>query len=274
MSYFAPLFGPAVYDRYFQMGQQSARLLVESVQSYLRPELQILDVGTGTGFVAFALAPLLDRGQIVGIDADEAALTLAQYKAQKQGASNITFQEGDALALAFADDSFDMVLANQIPLDQEKVLGEMARVTRPGGLVGVVRPNSPQTQLWQFLHDVATEIAMQGDQKPPEKIVYTRSDPDVIQAIFEQVGLAVIDMQQKGISSSNNFDQFLLSLLSQSQVPYVVSYTHQIDQQDTPAQMKGLLDFLEVGERLFNEQYHHKLVNQCLIAIGRKPQHP
>jgi ubiquinone/menaquinone biosynthesis C-methylase UbiE len=92
--------------------------------------MQILDVGTGTGFVAFALAPLLQRGQIIGIDADENALVLARYKAQEHGLAHLTFQKGDALQLAFADASFDLALANQIPLDQEKVLGEMARVTR------------------------------------------------------------------------------------------------------------------------------------------------
>src|SRR5215217_7514247 len=121
MSYFATFYGPAIYDRYFQVGRQSAQLLVESIQRYLQPEMQILDVGTGTGFVAFALVPLLERGQIIGIDADENALVFAQYKAQKQGLANLTFQKGDALQLAFADNSFDLALANQIPLDQAKV---------------------------------------------------------------------------------------------------------------------------------------------------------
>jgi ubiquinone/menaquinone biosynthesis C-methylase UbiE len=270
MSYFAPFYGPALYDYYYQMGRQSAQLLVESIQRYLHPAMQILDVGTGTGFVAFALAPLLDRGQIVGIDADENALGLAQAKAQTQGLTNLTFQTGDALQLAFADDFFDLALANQIPLDQAKVLGEMARVTRPGGLVGVVRPNSPQGQVWQFFHDIACELARQHGQKPPEKIVYTRSDPSVIQAILHQIGLEVLELTEETVID-HNFDQFVLANLAQQHLPSFVAYTLQIDPQDTLALMKGLRDFLEVGERLFNEQYNRQLKHGCLVAIGRKP---
>src|SRR4051794_35365277 len=107
MSYYTNLHGPAIYDRYFDDGQQSAQRLVQSVQEYLTPNMKVLDVGAGTGCVTFALAPLLERGQIIGIDADENAVLFAQYKAQKRGVPNVTFQKGDALQIGFADNTFD-----------------------------------------------------------------------------------------------------------------------------------------------------------------------
>src|SRR6187401_1566570 len=110
MSFYANLHGPAIYDRYMDAGRQSADCLVQSVQEYLAPDMKILDVGAGTGYVTFALSPMLEHGQITGIDADGNAVIFAQYKAQKLGISNVTFQQGDALQLAFADDSFDIVL--------------------------------------------------------------------------------------------------------------------------------------------------------------------
>jgi len=252
-------------------GRQTAHHLVQSIQSYLTPGMKVLDVGAGTGNVTFALAPLLEHGQIVGIDADENAVVYAQYKAQKQGRPNITFQKGDALLLAFADSSFDMVVANQLPLDQEKVVAELTRVTRPGGIIGVARPNSPKTQLWNFLYDIACEIAGQSGIEPPEKIIYTRSDPAVIQAIFDQVGLEIIAMEEKAFIEGD-LERSLLGLMVEAEFPLVVSYAAQIDENDTTAMIQGYLDFLEAREKVFYEKYNGKVERQCLIAVGRKPQ--
>jgi demethylmenaquinone methyltransferase/2-methoxy-6-polyprenyl-1,4-benzoquinol methylase len=104
------------------------------------PGSQALDVATGTGDLAIALR---ERGaDVVGVDFAEKMLEIARRKAPE-----IDFRTGNALALEFADDSFDAATVgfgarNFSDLDQG--LREMARVVRPGGRLVVLEITTPQ----------------------------------------------------------------------------------------------------------------------------------
>lgn len=71
----------------------------------------ILDVGTGTGRAALLMA----RGgaKVVGVDASEEMLAVAQQRAREQGAT-VTFKVGDAHKLEFADRSFDVAISLRV----------------------------------------------------------------------------------------------------------------------------------------------------------------
>lgn len=91
-----------------------------------------LDVGCGTGALAYALAPLV--GDVVGIDAS------AEYVAAARGDApdGCTFVEGDAAALPFPYGDFDLVGCVRVlhhVRRPEVVVSELARVTRPGGRI-------------------------------------------------------------------------------------------------------------------------------------------
>ncbi len=84
----------------------------------------VLDVGTGTGEGALAVAERFPEAQLVGVDLSESMLERARAKLP-----TARFQQADASALPFADASFDLVThANMIPF-----FDEVARVLRPGG---------------------------------------------------------------------------------------------------------------------------------------------
>jgi len=90
----------------------------------------ILDVGTGTGRAAIALAR---RGAIVtGVDASQEMLAVARTRAVEQQAE-VTFVHGDAHGLAFDDRSFDAVVCLRVLMhtpDWRQSLGELCRVAR------------------------------------------------------------------------------------------------------------------------------------------------
>jgi ubiquinone/menaquinone biosynthesis C-methylase UbiE len=96
---------------------------------------RVLDVGTGTGSLAFAVEAATTSGEIVGIDPSEGFITSAKKNAKSGRAK---FDVGDAQALQFKDASFDQTMAllvmNFTP-DHNKAIAEMRRVTRPQGLV-------------------------------------------------------------------------------------------------------------------------------------------
>ena len=68
---------------------------------------KVLDVATGCGFCAFALAPRVEK--VIGVDLTPAMLSQASRLAERRGLTNIEFQEGDAEALPFPDDHFDII---------------------------------------------------------------------------------------------------------------------------------------------------------------------
>ena len=124
--------------------RQDARAarLAEEVRDFVRPrgDERALDVGTGAGALAFALAPLVR--EVVGLDPVPELLELARARTLP----NTEFVEGDGAALPFQDDSFDLAgtLRTLHHVAQAKrVVAELVRVTRRGGHVLVVDQLAP-----------------------------------------------------------------------------------------------------------------------------------
>ena len=120
---------------------RAARLAAE-VRDFLQAEgdERALDVGTGAGALAFALAPLVR--EVVGLDPVPELLELARARAL----ANTEFIQGDGTALPFPDASFDLTgtLRTLHHVAQpERIVAELARVTRPGGHVLVVDQLAP-----------------------------------------------------------------------------------------------------------------------------------
>ena len=106
---------------------------------------RVLDVGTGTGHTALAFAPHV--AEVVGVDFTAAMLDEARRLAEEQGAGNARFDEGDALALPYEDDSFDLVTCRVCAhhfTDAARSVREVARVLRPGGTFLLVDSISPE----------------------------------------------------------------------------------------------------------------------------------
>ncbi len=95
----------------------------------------VLDVGCGDGSTLLAAAEA--GAHVTGLDRSARMLESAQARAAERGLT-LDLHEGDAAALPFADASFDLVFAVTMLCfveDPSRVLGELARVTRPGGRV-------------------------------------------------------------------------------------------------------------------------------------------
>jgi SAM-dependent methyltransferase len=95
----------------------------------------VLDVGSGTGSLAYALSARIARGTIQGIDFSPAFVA---YATAKNSDPRILFRVGDACALPFGDRTFDRVLSllvlHFVP-QTELAASEMRRVARPGATV-------------------------------------------------------------------------------------------------------------------------------------------
>jgi SAM-dependent methyltransferase len=102
--------------------------------------MKLLDCGCGVGTITLDLAEIVAPAQVVGIDRDESQLALARSLAEQRGITNVTFEVGNVYELAYADASFDAVLAHTLLIhlsDQVRALREMRRVLTPNGIVAV-----------------------------------------------------------------------------------------------------------------------------------------
>jgi demethylmenaquinone methyltransferase/2-methoxy-6-polyprenyl-1,4-benzoquinol methylase len=112
-----------------------------------KPGDSVLDCATGTGDLALVFKRKVGpSGRVVGTDFCPEMLQSAPAKAQKEGLQ-VEFQVADAMALPFADATFDVAsIAFGIRNvdDPVKCLKEMARVVKPGGRVVVLEFGQPQ----------------------------------------------------------------------------------------------------------------------------------
>lgn len=111
-----------------------AATLIE--QAALQPGERVLDVACGTGVVARQAAQHVGpTGTVIGLDLHAGRLAVARSLPEVPGAS-IEWQEGNALALPFSDETFDVVLCQQglqFFSDRPAALREMHRVLLPWG---------------------------------------------------------------------------------------------------------------------------------------------
>lgn len=124
---------------YAQVGNRLvlvSELLCEAVD--LHGGEKVLDVATGSGNAALAAARRF--ADVVGIDFVPSMLVKARARAAVDGL-DVDFRDGDAEAIPFFDESFDVVLSAcgaMFAPDHEKVASELLRVCRRGGRIGMV----------------------------------------------------------------------------------------------------------------------------------------
>ncbi|KAK4240080.1 methyltransferase [Achaetomium macrosporum] len=139
----------------WRTAENSAAYLLPHLQRAVQanPNLQLLDVGAGSGTISASLAKyLLPEGHVLATDISDSILARAKAHAESQGLGvpkNISFQKADVHALPFADGAFDVVHAHQVlchlasPVD---AIREMLRVTRPGG--GLLALRESDMRMW------------------------------------------------------------------------------------------------------------------------------
>ena len=99
---------------------------------------RVLDVGCGTGFLALRFAELGHTA--TGIDLSPQMIDQARRNAER-AAQQIDFRVGDAAALDFADETYDLVVARHVIWnlpDPERGVSEWLRVLRPGGRLALI----------------------------------------------------------------------------------------------------------------------------------------
>jgi SAM-dependent methyltransferase len=159
-----------------QHAEQQVEMVRGQLRSFVAPtgEERAIDVGTGAGTLALALAPLVR--EVVGVDVVPELLERARSSAP----ANVTFVEGDATKLPFESGSFDLSCSRRTLhhiARPELAVAELARVTAPGGRVFVDDQIAPVDPL------AALELDRFERARDPS---HTRTLPDIdLRHLFE-----------------------------------------------------------------------------------------
>lgn len=131
---FARIFGlaAAFYDEWTNLPGYGEPL-DEALSELPSVPARILDLATGTGYVARRLKRTYPQGEVIGVDVAPNMVAMAKHDAVAEGL-DIHFEVADNSALPFDDESFDLVvIQNAFPF-----LDEMSRVLSPGGTLLIV----------------------------------------------------------------------------------------------------------------------------------------
>lgn len=155
----------------------------------LPPGLRWLDVGCGTGALSAAILDQCAPASVSAIEPSQGFLKAAQ---QRLG-SRVTFQQGGAAELAYADASFDVTVSGLVLnfiADGRAGLAAMRRVTRPGGCIaGYVWDYSGKMELMRYFWDAAVELDPAAGGLD-EGVRFPLCRPGALADLFERAGLA------------------------------------------------------------------------------------
>ncbi len=126
--------------------------------SELAPPQRALDLGTGTGVAAKAVAGRFDSAEVVGVDLSAGMVAEAAARLPPALAGRVAYTVGDASALPFADGAFQLVtLMNMIPF-----FDELARVVTPGGAVVLSFSRGAETPIYVPMERLRRELGRRG----------------------------------------------------------------------------------------------------------------
>jgi SAM-dependent methyltransferase len=122
------------------------------------PPRRALDLGTGTGVGAFAIARRFPDTEVVGADLAERMIEQARKNTPAELASRVRFETADASRLPYDDEEFDLVaLGNMIPF-----FDELARVTANGGRALFAFSGGSQTPIYVPFERLREELERRG----------------------------------------------------------------------------------------------------------------
>ena len=188
------------WDRFFdeQMAFLNHRLVADA---RLRAGMQVLDLGSGTGYPALLGAQTVGpNGSVIGMDLAEQMLAAARRKAKALGLANVTFRTGDATALPFEANSFDAVTSRfclmflpEIP----KAAAEIVRVLKPGSWVVAAVWSSPDKNPYLMIPiNVIKQFLDLPQPDPTAPGIFRLAKPGDLAGMLQQAGFTNLSEEE------------------------------------------------------------------------------
>ena len=204
------------YERY--AGRWSRKVAPEFLR-WLAPVrgLAWADVGCGTGELTSAILAESEPASVCGIDSSEGFVSQARRRIEDQRAR---FEVGDATRLPWRSAAWDVTVSGLVlnfVRDHAAMVQEMARVTRPGGMVAAyVWDYGGGMQMMRHFWDAAVTVSP-NDAKLDQAERFPLCQPGPLQALFEQTPLEAVTVRAIQIPTVfESFDDYWTPFLGKT----------------------------------------------------------
>ena len=123
------------YSRRAVSDEAAYQKKLDKTREYFQPDMEVLEIGCGTGSTAIAHAPFVRH--IRASDLSPRMIEIARDKAKTAGIDNVTFEVSSVEGLDVPDGSIDVVMAHNILHlleDRERAIADIHRMLKPGGV--------------------------------------------------------------------------------------------------------------------------------------------
>jgi SAM-dependent methyltransferase len=191
-----------------QMGRWSCRLAPHFITfTGIRGAVRVLDVGCGTGNLAFALAENSAIQSITGVDF---APAYVDYARRRNTDPRVAFQTADACALPFETGRFDhtlCMLVLQFVPDADRAVREMRRVTRPGGMVAAATWDTRGGLVfYRLFFDTAAQLGPEAVERRARAYTRPMTKPGDLTRAWHAAGLT--DIADDMLTIRMDFESF------------------------------------------------------------------
>ena len=245
----------------------SMRIAEDALQRVgLRPGMRFLDVAAGGGALSIPAARL--GAQVLATDFSAAMVGRLRARAREEGLSNLESRVMDGHHLELEDDTFD-VAGSQFGImlfpDRPRALGELARVTRPGGHALMVVFGPPRNvEAFAFFFG-AMRAALPGFTPPQDSPLFSLRDPGALEGEMTDAGLQDVRVETVSHGMEIQSATHLWDLLT-SAAPPIGTLVANLTEEQRAAVRQALEDLLRrrsgEGPDILNMQVH--------IGIGTK----
>ncbi len=195
--------------------------LLESI--LLRPNLKVLDIGSGLGFPTLELAQRLGpSSQVYALEPWQAAIERMEFKLAQTGIANVTIVEAQAEEMPLDNEAFDLITSNNglnNVADDERVWQECYRVAKPGAQL-VFTENLPETMLefYQAFEATLVELNLGKIVADLKQHIHAKRKPlPETMSLIDRVGFAIQDIQHhrftmRFLDGTTMFNHFLIQI--------------------------------------------------------------
>ena len=203
-------------------------------------DLKILEIGCGPGALAESLHRWYPKAEITAIDRDSNFISFAQDKI-----AGVTFMEGDATRLPFADNSFDVTISNTVQEHVEPCAfwGEQKRVLKPDGVclclsarkglhcqAPCLEMTKEEKEFWENIPEAESELEKYGVCQYPmtEAELPTSMEENGFSDVT--TGYAVVDLTPDARKYSSQMAELMIEAKRQNDLEAIKSSYHEYDE--------------------------------------------
>jgi SAM-dependent methyltransferase len=189
-------------DRYERGGRRVWQQFADRVP--IPTDAAVLDIGCGTGRSTRAVARVASSGSVLGVDLSTRMLAEARARAEREGVTNVRFEQADAQVHPFAAGAFDLVISSfgvMFFADPVAAFRNIGQALRPGGRLAMLAWRDVDSNAWIKAVRDALAVGRELPLPPPDAPgPFAFARPEHVRRVLGDAGFTNVDLTEINVS--------------------------------------------------------------------------